>query len=372
MPSSLKKSNNIHSPAEASVHRTRNTTKVNLVKSEHTWVIQEFLKIMEFGDGRGLWSPVFNVPFREGGKNLDMSFRLFVSFNSKRRERKDKEYVALNLKSETERPDDPGPGATRDKVCVGYKVYVQQKNGAPWKKSVLGGELEAARAKHRFVRKSTLGARRATLLPGGALTIVCSMEMCSQHPRSRASRNQSPLRTFSVGKQIEKNGREFSDVTLMCEDQSLPCHKVVLASQSDVFAAMFSHKGTYETRSNRVVIKDLSSDTVKAFLKFLYTGSCSYLTGGTLEQLEALLEAAEKYNVNVLKQACEEELSKLISKHNVVDLAITACMYNASRLEEDVVYFISSNLVAARRSKNWSEIPSSLIHKILSAVRELQ
>ena len=44
----------------------------------------------------------------------------------------------------------------------------------------------------------------------------------------------------------------FSDVTLECGDRKFGCHKFILSKRSDVFAAMFSHSDTEESKTNKV------------------------------------------------------------------------------------------------------------------------
>ena len=50
----------------------------------------------------------------------------------------------------------------------------------------------------------------------------------------------------------------FSDVTLVCGERHFGCHKYVLSKRSDVFAAMFSHSDTEESKTNKVRTVKLS------------------------------------------------------------------------------------------------------------------
>ena len=51
----------------------------------------------------------------------------------------------------------------------------------------------------------------------------------------------------------------FSDVTLVCGERNFGCHKVILSKRSDVFAAMFSHSDTEESKTNKVTNSSLES-----------------------------------------------------------------------------------------------------------------
>jgi speckle-type POZ protein len=63
----------------------------------------------------------------------------------------------------------------------------------------------------------------------------------------------------------------LSDVDVVAGDQVFHCHKVILASSSDVFEAMFSHSNVKECREGKIVIDDDDPSVVKLFLEFIYS-----------------------------------------------------------------------------------------------------
>jgi len=64
---------------------------------------------------------------------------------------------------------------------------------------------------------------------------------------------------------------KYSDVSLICGEEIIPCHKNILAAHSKVFDAMFSHKNNKEAIENTVKI-DMDIQTLQVMLKFLYSG----------------------------------------------------------------------------------------------------
>ncbi len=62
-----------------------------------------------------------------------------------------------------------------------------------------------------------------------------------------------------------KDENEFADVELVCEEVTLKHHKVILASRSPVFKAMFLNKFK-ESRSGIVMIEDIKLDVLKVFI----------------------------------------------------------------------------------------------------------
>ena len=60
-----------------------------------------------------------------------------------------------------------------------------------------------------------------------------------------------------------------ADISLVCGEKQLPCHKSILTARSDVFAAMFSHSDTAEATSKEVKIDDTDPDTLEIFLRWV-------------------------------------------------------------------------------------------------------
>ena len=82
----------------------------------------------------------------------------------------------------------------------------------------------------------------------------------------------------------------------------LNAHKNILATASDIFAAMFTHD-MLEKKSNSIRITDIDYDVLKEMLRFIYMGQ--------VENMETIASdlfiAADKYN----NQGSEELLCNL-------------------------------------------------------------
>ena len=84
---------------------------------------------------------------------------------------------------------------------------------------------------------------------------------------------------------------DSSDVVLVAGDgEELPAHKLILSARSPIFAAMFSFDSK-EKQDSRVEIPDVSSDTLKSMLKYIYSGQID--ESENLDQLE-LFQVADK------------------------------------------------------------------------------
>ena len=81
-------------------------------------------------------------------------------------------------------------------------------------------------------------------------------------------KNKSAL---DLTKAISTLKDDSADVSLVCGERQFPCHKTILMSRSDVFAAMFSHSHTTESTAKKVKIDDTDPDTLERFLRYVWS-----------------------------------------------------------------------------------------------------
>ena len=78
-----------------------------------------------------------------------------------------------------------------------------------------------------------------------------------------------------------------------------------------------------ENEDNYVNIEDIECDIFKVFLRFIYSGQVDKLD----EIVSDLLAAADKYDVQPLKEVCVHHMAKNISVDNAVDIFSVASDY---------------------------------------------
>ena len=118
---------------------------------------------------------------------------------------------------------------------------------------------------------------------------------------------------------------EFSDVVFNIGGREFPAHKNILASRSEVFAAMFQHPTT-ENLTNKIKIEDIEPEIFRELLRFIYTGR---IHSTTMETMAAgLLIAADKYFLIELKNECENYLVLQMSPENCVELILHGDVFN--------------------------------------------
>ena len=87
----------------------------------------------------------------------------------------------------------------------------------------------------------------------------------------------------------------------ICESEVFPVHRFMLAARSSVFKAMFKQENTVEANNRNAEIKDMDPKTLQTALNYIYTDTVSYD-----DISPALLAAADKYNLRILFNKCEQ------------------------------------------------------------------
>uniref|UniRef100_A0A8D8QDT3 Protein tramtrack, alpha isoform n=1 Tax=Cacopsylla melanoneura TaxID=428564 RepID=A0A8D8QDT3_9HEMI len=93
------------------------------------------------------------------------------------------------------------------------------------------------------------------------------------------------------------NTEIFSDVSLVCEGQTLKCHKIILSCYSDYFKDIFL--SNIKNSHPIIVINDKNFSDLKAVINFLYTGEVMV----PKTQMSAFLDIAKSFCIKGLTDA---------------------------------------------------------------------
>uniref|UniRef100_A0A0K0E7L8 BTB domain-containing protein n=1 Tax=Strongyloides stercoralis TaxID=6248 RepID=A0A0K0E7L8_STRER len=206
----------------------------------------------------------------------------------------------------------------------------------------------------KFIRRDFLLEEANGLLPDDKLTIFCEISVVCETVNingfSTATKVKipSPKLTEDISNMLESS--QFSDCIIRVDDIDINAHKVILASRSPVFQAMFNHE-VRESQSNIVEIKDFHIDVVREMLKYIYTDFSP-----NLEKMAGeILAIAEKYNLDRLKIMAEQSLCNSLSVENVCEYFVIGEMYSAEALKTNCLEFINMNAVDVMNNENWND-----------------
>lgn len=108
----------------------------------------------------------------------------------------------------------------------------------------------------------------------------------------------------------------FTDVEFLVADRVFNAHKVIVATRSPVFQAMFLND-MIESRTNQVTIQDMDPAVFQSMLFFLYTGKLDRSPYN-----EALYLAADRYQIDTLRHLCQP-LSSDLDASEIVSLLLS-------------------------------------------------
>ncbi|KAG6541229.1 hypothetical protein Mapa_017390 [Marchantia paleacea] len=130
-----------------------------------------------------------------------------------------------------------------------------------------------------------------------------------------------------------------ADVELITNDGlSIQAHRVVMATKSPVFKAMFEADRMKKAHTGAIHIQELSHDQLKFLLEFLY---CAEIPDEKMAQhAHALLVAADKYDIPVLSKVCEAYIATTVCPSNVLEILELATLCSASSLKDTAISVI--------------------------------
>jgi hypothetical protein len=148
------------------------------------------------------------------------------------------------------------------------------------------------------------------------------------------------------------NDDYLSDIKVIAGKSSFHCHKLVLASRSDVFKAMFSHGNFKESVGGEIILEEDPAN-VEQFLKFLYTDEVKLDENNAAK----LLLIGDKYNVQKLKNTCHRFLVKeQMDTDYCCKVLVIANLTHCDILENKCCAFICKNLAKVMKTEGWAEI----------------
>ena len=164
---------------------------------------------------------------------------------------------------------------------------------------------------------------------------------------------------------------EFFDLKFICNGKTFQCHKIVLASQSDVFKTMFLNMDMTEAKSGEVKINDFTAETIETLMYYLYNQEVKDVS---LINTDLLL-VAEKYNISSLLEMCSGHLQSNLSPTNALDVLLTAHLTNQEGLFSAASKFVSQNIGKLNKTTTaWKEMNKTnpiMIKNILSSVLDV-
>ncbi|GFS58227.1 kelch-like protein 26 [Trichonephila inaurata madagascariensis] len=158
---------------------------------------------------------------------------------------------------------------------------------------------------------------------------------------SRAVQFESPshMGTLLSGLNTLRSKGLLLDITLIAGGQSFQAHRVVLASCSEYFRAMFTD-AMKESQQSEICLNGVTAEGMRYLLEYAYTSKL----GLSLANIQDVLSAANHVQLIAVVEACSSYLKEQLDLDNCVDVATIAEIYSLHKLLKEVYLFICGNL----------------------------
>jgi len=159
------------------------------------------------------------------------------------------------------------------------------------------------------------------------------------------------------------DSERFADVVLVVGEERISAHSIILAARSPVFEAMWS-TSMQEQENKEVTIEDLDPCAAKRMIRFMYTGSVGPSLNNDCETV-ALLEAAHRYQVNVLIEHCVVALSSRLTVDIVAERLMVADLAGLESLRRACLAFITDStgrVAAVQATEGFAQLTKKRPH----------
>uniref|UniRef100_A0A1A9W0K6 BTB domain-containing protein n=1 Tax=Glossina brevipalpis TaxID=37001 RepID=A0A1A9W0K6_9MUSC len=132
-------------------------------------------------------------------------------------------------------------------------------------------------------------------------------------------------RSFEAMNEMRKQNL-LCDVTLVADDMEIPAHKMVLASCSPYFYAMFT--GFEESRQGRITLQGVDHHALELLIEYVYTSTVEV----NEDNVQVLLTAANLLQLTDVRDACCDYLQTQLDASNCLGIRDFADMHGCVEL----------------------------------------
>ncbi|XP_067013052.1 kelch-like protein 26 [Anabrus simplex] len=151
------------------------------------------------------------------------------------------------------------------------------------------------------------------------------------------------------------------DITLVAEGEAFQAHRVVLASCSDYFRAMFTD-AMKESRQSEICLNGVTAAGIRLLLEYAYTSRLAL----NLANIQDVLSAASHVQVVAVVEACSNYLQAQLDLENCIDIVTIAETYSLTQLRRRVYRFMSGHLREFSRSPDFHRLAPQQLEYLLS------
>ncbi|XP_033609735.1 kelch-like protein 2 isoform X2 [Cryptotermes secundus] len=171
-----------------------------------------------------------------------------------------------------------------------------------------------------------------------------------------------PTCTLQTHFELQKT-ESFCDVTIVVNEDEIRAHKLVLASVSPYFRAMFT-SGFIETTQDRIVMHEMEFSALRDIIDFFYTGKIEV----TEENVYLIMEIAELLQVSAIRMACSIYLLSTLNTSNCFSAYVHATLCSYSDIAHKAFRYILHNFKSVMEEEEFLHVPPETLLNVLSSM----
>lgn len=155
---------------------------------------------------------------------------------------------------------------------------------------------------------------------------------------------------------------ELCDVEIQCGERSFKCHRIILASISGYFRAMFMGKMA-ESKQSVIKIQDIDANIMENMIKYAYNGKILI----NVENVQGLLYVASILQIENVAHACSEFMKEHLHPDNCVQVHGFAMQHNREQLIKYTEDFITENFLDVSKTPDFMSVSADVIDTIVGS-----
>ncbi|XP_073478620.1 kelch-like protein 24 [Aquarana catesbeiana] len=152
------------------------------------------------------------------------------------------------------------------------------------------------------------------------------------------------------------------DATIITASRRFPCHRVVLASVSPYFRAMFT-SSMLESEHGEVCLLDVPSSVIQSILHFIYSGEAALGLGS----VEELFTVSGRLQITAMQDLCSRFLINQLTNDNCFWIYRLAHSHNHITLQRVAIQYISWNITSLYEKEDILHLEQDELISILSS-----
>jgi len=163
------------------------------------------------------------------------------------------------------------------------------------------------------------------------------------------------------------DNKKLSDCSIVVGDEVINAHRCVLAHYSEVFQEFFTCPLAQEAVDGIVRVSDFSPGSVRALVRYLYTGC---IDSEAMKQFKMeLFKLADKYLISTLKHYIANSLLGDVNAGNVLDMVVLADNHDAPALLKACAPVIQANSDKLFLSDEWMVLEKERPHLLIELLK---